>query len=109
MVQQKNVRSLLLSVMIACAGIAWGSQAQPALAQTAPATKPASIRLPSSERFSTAAAAAQHCPGDIVVWSTLSKSRTFHLSASKYYGRTKHGAFVCEKDAMAAGFHASKR
>jgi hypothetical protein len=81
----------------------------PVQAQSAAATKPSGARLPSSEKFSTAAAAAQHCPGDTVVWSSFSKSRVFHLSGSKYFGKTKHGAYVCEKDAVAAGFHASKR
>jgi hypothetical protein len=65
-------------------------------------------KLPSGEKFSTAAAAAAHCPGDVVVWSTFSKSKAFHLAASRYYGKTKHGAYVCEKDALAAGFHAAK-
>jgi hypothetical protein len=83
---------------------------QPAAAQTAPAAaKAAGAKLPTSERFSSAAAAAQHCPGDTVVWSTFSKSKVFHLSSSKYYGKTRHGAFACEKDALAAGYHASKR
>jgi hypothetical protein len=65
-------------------------------------------RLPSGEEFKTAAAATAHCPSDTVVWSTLSKSKSYHLSSSKYFGKTKHGAYVCEKDATAAGFHAAK-
>ncbi len=66
------------------------------------------IKFPKAEEFSTAAAAAAHCPGDVVVWSTFSKGKSFHLVASRYYGKTKHGAYVCEKDALAAGFHAAK-
>jgi len=78
-----------------------------ALAQPAtPATAPA--KLPGSDEFKTPAAAAAHCPGDTVVWSTLSKSKAYHLAASRYYGKTKHGAYVCEKDANAAGFHQAK-
>jgi len=64
--------------------------------------------LAKTEEFKTAPEAAAHCPGDVVVWSTLSKSKAFHLAASRYYGKTKHGAYVCEKDALAAGFHAAK-
>ncbi len=64
--------------------------------------------LAKTEEFKTAAAAAAHCPGDVVVWSTLSRSKAFHLAASRYFGKTKHGAYVCEKDALAAGFHAAK-
>ena len=67
-----------------------------------------STRLPSGETFRTVAAATAHCPSDTVVWSTLSKSKSYHTSSSKYYGKTKHGAYVCKKDAIAAGFHAAK-
>jgi hypothetical protein len=65
-------------------------------------------KFPAGEKFSSAAAAAAHCPADVVVWSTFSKSKAFHTAASRYYGKTKHGAYVCEKDALAAGFHAAK-
>jgi hypothetical protein len=64
--------------------------------------------LAKTAEFKTPAAAAAHCPGDVVVWSTLAKSKTFHLVASRYYGKTRHGAYVCEKDALAAGFHPAK-
>jgi hypothetical protein len=77
----------------------------PAIAQT-PAKS--AVKLAKTEQFKTVAAAAAHCPGDAVVWSSLS-GKAFHLSASKYYGKTKHGAYVCEKAAIAAGLHASKR
>jgi hypothetical protein len=65
-------------------------------------------KLPAADAFKTSAAAQAHCPGDVVVWSTLSKSKAYHLAASRYYGKTKHGAYVCEKDANAAGFHQAK-
>jgi hypothetical protein len=106
----KSSRPLLVSLCIACAGFAWLCPMLPVQAQTtAPVAKSSAARLPASEKFSTTGAAAQHCPSDTVVWSTFSKSRVFHLSSSKYFGKTRHGAYVCEKDAMAAGFHASKR
>jgi hypothetical protein len=104
---RKKYRQLFLALTYACAGTAWLSMALPADAQTA--TKSASAKLPGDEKFTTANAAAEHCPNDTVVWSTLSKSRVFHLSDSKYYGKTRHGAYLCEKDAVAAGYHASKR
>jgi len=68
----------------------------------------APARLAKSLEFKTTAAAQAHCPGDLVVWSTLTKSKAYHLAASRYYGKTKHGAYVCEKDANAAGFHQAK-
>jgi hypothetical protein len=54
------------------------------------------------------AAAQASCPADKVVWSTFSRSKSFHLASSRYFGKTKHGAYLCEKAALAAGFHAAK-
>lgn len=65
--------------------------------------------LPASDKFSAVASAQAHCPGDAVVWISASHSRSFHTASSKYYGKTKHGAYVCEKSALAVGLHASKR
>lgn len=76
-------------------------------AAAASAAKPAEA-LPKSDEFSTLAAATAHCPNSVVVWSTLSKGHSFHVSGSRYYGKTKHGAYVCKDDALAAGFHQAK-
>lgn len=72
-----------------------------------PAAKPAGA-LSKSLEFSTLAGATAHCPNSTVVWSTLSKSHSFHASGSRYFGKTKHGAYVCKDDALAAGFHQAK-
>jgi hypothetical protein len=72
------------------------------------ASSAAVARLPLSDRFKTAAAASAHCPGGTVVWSSLSKSKSFHLSGSRYYGTTKHGAYVCKSDALQFGFHQAR-
>lgn len=52
--------------------------------------------------FTTEDAAQKHCPKDIVVWLNTS-SGIYHLKGERWYGRTKHGAYVCKKDADAAG------
>ena len=83
-----------------------GATAQ-APATAAPAAKPAG-KLSKADEFSTTAAAAGHCASGVVVWSTLAKSRSFHTSGSRYFGKTKHGAYMCEGDALAAGFHQAK-
>jgi hypothetical protein len=80
--------------------------ASPALAQT-PASKSVP-KLPTTDQFSTVAAAQAHCPGDTVAWSSLSKSKSYHLAKSRYFGKTKHGAYACQKDLTAAGFHPAK-
>jgi hypothetical protein len=70
-----------------------------------PAKAPAGPALAS---FPSEAAAHASCPSDSVVWSSMSKSKAFHTASSKYYGKTKHGAYVCQGAATAAGYHAAK-
>ena len=76
-------------------------------AGAAPVAKPTG-RLSKSVEFTTLAGATAHCPNSTVVWSTLSKSHSFHASSSRYFGKTKHGAYVCKDDALVAGFHQAK-
>jgi hypothetical protein len=45
-------------------------------------------------------------PGDPVVWENTS-TKVYHLSGDKYYGNTKHGAYVCQSAADGAGYHVS--
>ncbi len=98
--------ALALAAAPAMAQSAGGATVAPA--GVAAPTKAKPMKLPAADAFKTVALATAHCPGDTVVWSTLSKSKSYHTASSKYYGKTKHGAYVCEKDATAAGFHASK-
>jgi hypothetical protein len=68
-------------------------------AATAPAPSPAT-----TGQFTTEAAAKGHCPADTVVWVNTS-SKAYHMSGDKYYGKTKKGAYMCQKEADAGGFH----
>lgn len=51
--------------------------------------------------------AQQHCPGDTVVWLNT-PSGVYHFRGERWYGRTKHGAYVCEKEADQAGDRATR-
>jgi hypothetical protein len=53
--------------------------------------------------FNSEAAAQAHCPSDTVVWLNT-KSGVYHEKGMRWYGRTKHGAYVCKKEADAAGY-----
>jgi hypothetical protein len=91
----------------------------PAPTSAAPAPAPPSTRAvkPSptvatsppagAGQFQTEAQAKSHCPADLVVWANLS-SKIYHFAAYKRYGTTKAGAYMCEKEATAQGFRASK-
>jgi hypothetical protein len=58
-------------------------------------------------QFATEAEAKSRCPADIVVWVNLN-SKIYHFAGYKNYGTTEHGAYMCEKQATADGFRASK-
>jgi uncharacterized protein YyaL (SSP411 family) len=57
--------------------------------------------------YADEASAKAHCPTDTVVWANTS-SKAYHMAGTKYYGKTKKGAYMCQKDADASGFHAPK-
>jgi hypothetical protein len=57
--------------------------------------------------YADEASAKAHCSADTVVWVNTS-SKAYHLAGTKYYGKTKKGAYMCQKDADAGGFHGPK-
>ncbi len=58
-------------------------------------------------QYASEAEAKTSCRSDGVVWVNL-RSRVYHEASSKSYGATKVGAYMCEKDSVAAGFRAPK-
>jgi len=52
--------------------------------------------------FSTEAAAQKHCPSDTVVWLNL-PTGVYHFKGERWYGVTKHGAYVCKGEADSGG------
>jgi hypothetical protein len=64
------------------------------LALTAPAS--------AQQMFPTQQAAQTHCPSDTVVWLNI-PTGIYHMQGERWYGRTKSGAYVCEKEADKAG------
>jgi hypothetical protein len=96
------------------------TQAAPAPAPEKPAARttaaPAPAPQPSAPKgdatleagqFADDGSAKAHCPTDTVVWVNLS-SKIYHFAGARSYGTTKRGAYMCEKEAMAAEDRASK-
>jgi len=98
------------------------TQAAPASAPQKPAPSataapvPAPAQNPSVPRdnatleagqFADEASAKARCPNDTVVWVNL-PSKVYHFAGTKSYGTTKRGAYMCEKEAIAAEDRASK-
>ncbi len=83
---------------------------QPTAAQPAPAPAPAnygSAPAPTGAgEFATEQQARYRCPSGTIVWVNT-KSRIYHFAGTSNYGNTKHGAYMCEQDAQAAGERAA--
>ena len=105
---------MLKSVAICLIGLLAGSgtvlaQSRPTAPATAAHLSPAKPSTPpnlASNQFSEESAAKSHCAGDTVVWVNLGGSKAYHVSGDKYYGKTKQGAYMCQKEADQSGYHA---
>lgn len=84
------MRNLLGTILVGLLIFGGAAEARKAThtAQMTPQTPPSSLQ----------------CPGGQPVWVNT-RTHAFHTQGDKYYGSTKHGKFMCENDAQAAGFH----
>jgi hypothetical protein len=108
----KLVISLFLFLATAGPALAQAAATKPPAAAPSPSppgTPSPSPPSPTSNRFSTESAAKEHCPGDSVVWVASSRSRVYHLSGDRTYGRSRRGAYMCLKDAQSTGMRQSRR
>jgi len=46
------------------------------------------------------------CAGQQPVWATA-RRHVYHVASDPLYGRTKHGQYMCLRDAVNAGYHAA--
>jgi hypothetical protein len=82
--------------------------ATPATPATPPAHSSATKATANkANQFADEASAKAHCSADTVVWVNTS-SKVYHLSGTNDYGKTKRGAYMCQKDADQGGFHVAK-
>lgn len=93
----------LAAVLFAFAGLL-PTYGAPAPAASTHAAIVAQASLPAL--FSTESEAQAHCPRDVVGWLNI-PSGIYHYKGERWYGRKKHGAYTCEKEAFKAGDRAS--
>jgi hypothetical protein len=91
----------------AAAGPAPQKPASTTTAAPAPAQPSSSSATMEAGQFADEVSAKSRCPTDTVVWVNL-PSKVYHFAGTKNYGTTKRGAYMCEKEAMAAEDRASK-
>jgi hypothetical protein len=87
-----------------------GSKSQPpqtAQTRSAVPEKAAPVQQPAAGQFSSEAEAKSHCPGDTVVWANTG-TKVYHYAGTAPYGKTKRGAFMCERETAAAGLRAAR-
>lgn len=77
------------------------------LASPTPSVQTVIVAQSLPQLFSTDDAAQAYCPRDTVVWLNV-PSGIYHYKGERWYGRTKHGAYTCEKEAIAAGDRATE-
>lgn len=91
----RNLIAIVLCAVALCFGV-------PGRSTAATSASPAIVAYSQLALFSTEAAAQAHCPRDVVVWLNT-KTGIWHEKGMRWYGRTKYGAYVCRKEAAAAG------
>ncbi|MDZ4790941.1 MAG: hypothetical protein SGJ17_06985 [Hyphomicrobiales bacterium] len=93
-----TIRAVLISAMIfAAACPAWAKDPEAAKAE-APVL--------AANQYAAEPDAVKACAADPVVWVNLNKkSKAFHAKGGEFYGKTKKGAYMCEKEGVKAGFH----
>ena len=62
---------------------------------------------PTAGQFMTEAEAKSHCPDDTVVWANT-RSKVYHFAGTRTYGKTKIGAYMCERDTVGAGIRSAR-
>ena len=63
---------------------------------------PSSTSVGQLQQFETESAAQAHCPRDVVVWLNT-RTGIYHEKGMRWYGNTREGAYVCRREADAAG------
>lgn len=85
----------------------------PAMAEGSPAVAPSGELQPLNGTPPQPIPSGLSCSATEIVWVNQTK-HVYHYPGDMYYGRTKHGTYMCERDAVAehdraAGKHATKK
>ena len=106
LLSSRHLAIIAIGLGLGVASIAMANAAGSSTA-TQPAPSHATANSSAMQTYKSETDAKAGCSGDTVVWHARG-SKVFHTSGSRYYGKTKHGSFVCEKAATVHGLHASK-
>ena len=103
-VPKNTIEKIASMVTVGAASSAPAPKSTPAATTpAAPAAPPAST----AARSASVPAAAQAPPVKGMVWVNLD-TKVFHREGDRYYGKTKHGKFMTEDEAVKAGYREAK-
>lgn len=104
--------SMALVFAVALGGVSYGQTTRPVTTSTstsaAPPASTQATRGPvtaapaAANEYKTEADAKRGCGADPVVWANLN-TKALHPTGDRYYGKTKHGAFMCQSVAVKEG------
>lgn len=97
-----GLRSVLPAVTL-LGGLALSGAAMAQSASQQSLVNGATTGLGAHHRFSSAAAAKDHCPDDTIVWSN-GVSKTYKMVGSDMTKSSGHGFYACKMEADTAGF-----
>ena len=72
-----------------------------------PAPKASTETQLGKDQYATEVQAAEHCRRDVVVWLNTATG-VYHYAGTHWYGNTKSGAYMCEKDSVDDGMRHAK-
>src|ERR1700733_16339240 len=102
------MRHLLLALAFVIGLVPLAANASKTSAMPAAQTALQVAAARSLQLFSTPQAAQKHCPNDMVVWLNT-RTGIYHYAGQRWYGNTEYGAYVCEKEAIAADDRATRK
>jgi hypothetical protein len=107
-VSKRTIDKITPLVTVSTAASPAPTTASPAPATTAsPAPAPAPAAKSRRAASTASATPAQPPPAPGMVWVNL-ETKVFHREGDHWYGNTKHGKYMTEADAVAAGYRAAK-
>jgi DNA uptake protein ComE-like DNA-binding protein len=101
-----------ISSMVTASGAAMGSapparSSAPPPSSAPPASAPPRTATPATSAGGGSSVVAQTPPAPGMVWVNLD-TKVYHKAGDRYYGKTKHGQWMTEQQAIAAGYRAAK-
>lgn len=104
------MRTLLLIAALAFALSACGQKAYTRTTAVTPApveSGPLHGSSGNSAAMLAASPSSLHCGTQAPVWAN-ERTKVYHRQGDRLYGHTRHGGYICEQDAVRAGFRAAK-